>query len=30
MKSIAVDMKINIKALKMNLEENSIIRKFGF
>lgn len=30
MKSLVVDIVINIKALKMNLEENNIIRKFGF
>jgi hypothetical protein len=29
-KSIAVDIKINIKALKLDLEEKKIIRKFGF
>jgi len=29
-KSIAVDIKINIKALKLDLEQKKIIRKFGF
>ena len=29
-KSIAVDIKINVVALKRDLEQNNIIRKFGF
>ena len=29
-KSIAVDIKINTKALKLDLEGKQIIRKFGF
>jgi len=29
-KSIAVDVKINVKALRMDLENKNIIRKFGF
>jgi hypothetical protein len=29
-KSIAVDIKINVKALKLDLEGKQIIRKFGF
>lgn len=29
-KSIAVDIKINFQALKKDLEQNNIIRKFGF
>ncbi len=29
-KSIAVDIKINYQALKRDLEQNNIIRKFGF
>jgi hypothetical protein len=29
-KSIAVDVKINVKALRLDLENKNIIRKFGF
>lgn len=28
--SIAVDVKINLSALRMDLEQNNVIRKFGF
>ena len=29
-KSIAVDIKINLVSLRKDLEQNNIIRKFGF
>ena len=29
-KRIIVDVKVNIKALRLDLEQNGIIRKFGF
>lgn len=29
-KSIAIDVKINLVALRKDLEQNNIIRKFGF